>query len=85
MSKMFKLMENELDTVFASLSYTRACIKNVETLADYILENDDKANYTEEMINIAEKLSQDMFNLNLKIESNQELIEGIKKKITKLY
>lgn len=82
---MFKLMENELDTVYASLNYTRACIKNVEALADFILEYDDKNNYTLEMIKITEEMAQDMFSFNLKIEANQEYIEKIKKKITELY
>ncbi len=85
MTKMFKLLENELDSLNASLSYTRACIKNVETLADYILENDDRNKYILEMITITEKISQYMFNMDLKMESEQEYIEQTKKKIADLF
>lgn len=85
MTKMFKLLENELDSLNASLSYTRACIKNVETLADYILENDDRNKYILEMITITEKISQYMFNMDLKMESEQEYIEQTKKKIAELF
>ena len=85
MAKMFKFLENELDSLNASLSYTRACIKNVETLADYILEDDDRNKYLLEMISITEKISQFMFDMNLKMETEQEYIEKIKKDIANLY
>ena len=85
MAKMFKLMENELDKVYASFSHVSACVKNVETLADYILENDDKNKYTLEMLNLTENLSQDMFRMGLRIEGECEKIEKIKNQIADLY
>ena len=52
--KMFKLLENELDILFFCLSQAYICTKNVETLSDYILENDDKTKYILEVINLVE-------------------------------
>lgn len=85
MAKMFKLLENELDTLNASLSHTRACIKNVESFADYILEDDDRGKYMLEMISITEKISQYMFGMDLKMKAEQEYIEQTKKKIADLF
>ena len=85
MAKMFKLLENELDSLNASLSYTRACIKNVETIADYILENDDRNKYRLEMISMTEKILQYMFSMDLKMGAEQGYIEQTKKDIADMY
>lgn len=82
---MFKLLENELDMVYASLSYVCACIKNVETIADYILENDDKSKYTLETTKLTEDIALQSFTMGERIKTEQERITDIKKNIVELY
>ena len=85
MPKMFKLLENELGLLHSSYSKTFVFAKNIETFADYILEDDDKNNYTKDMINIVEKISQSIFQMSERIKIEQEYIEKIKKEIIELY
>lgn len=83
--KMFKLLENELDILFFCLSQAYICTKNVETLSDYILENDDKTKYILEVINLVEEFSQEVFNMGLRIEMENEQIKKMKAKIVDLF
>ena len=81
---MFKLMENELDRVYSSLSKTLAFLINVETFAGYILEDDDRKKYTKEMIAVTEEILEKTHSMTEKIETEQECIETIKDEILEL-
>ena len=85
MAKMFKLLENELDMLFACLSGAHKTAKSVETIGDYILENDDKNKYTKEELHLVETISQDIFEMIIRIEAEGEKIQELKKKIVDLY
>ena len=85
MPNMFKLMENELDMVHSSFSKTHAYVTNVETFAEYILEDDDRHKYTKEMVEIIEDVHERISIMFDKITTEQEYIEKIKDKIVKLY
>ena len=85
MAKMFKLLENELDMLFACFSGAHKTAKSIEAIADYILENDDLTQYTKEEIKLVKEFSQEIFNMGIRIEYEGEYIQKMKSKIVELY
>ena len=71
--------------VHSSFSKTFAYIKNVETFAEYILEDDDRGKYTEEMVDIIEEIHERINKMFDKITTEQKFIEKIKEKIVEMY
>lgn len=84
MTKMFKRLENELDMVHSSFSKTYAYAKNVETFAEYILEDDDRGKYTKDMIDLVEEIYARTEKIFDKITLEQDFIEKIKEKIVEM-
>ena len=85
MAKMFKLLENELDMLFSCLNGVHKTAESIETIADYILKNDDKKNYKKDEIKLVEDFAQKIFSMRIRIEGEGELIQRMKSEIVDLY
>ena len=85
MTKIFKLLENELDMLFAGINGVHKTAKSVETIADYILENDDKTNYTKGELDLVKEFAQEVFNMYQRFETEAESILKMRSKIIDLY
>ena len=81
MPKMYKLLENELDCTHSYISQVKTALMNVESIAEYIIEYDEKSKYTKEELDMVNKILDLAFRMDTHMECEQEEIREIKHKI----
>ena len=81
MPKMYKLLENELDYTYAYISQVKTSLKNIESIAEYIIEYDAKSKYTKNELEIINKIPELAFRINMRMDCELEEIQKIKHKI----
>ena len=74
-------MENELGLVYSHIRETCVSAENVDSLASFILENDDKSKYTKEELIFINNIKDDISAMSSRINNEGERILKIQKKI----
>ena len=85
MSKMFKLLENQLDMLFSCYNGSHKTAMSAQGIAEYILNHDEKDKYTKDELNLTKKISEKIDEFIFRLEVDGDNIKEIKSKILNLY